>query len=469
MLIKEKYDFTSKERLIKISPFAMLLVISISIVFSHFVVMLYGLKAHHPHRLIELLVDSILLIVLISPLLYWFVLRPFINQINESTRVSRELTRSEDEFRNLVQTMNEGLVVQNNDGIITFANDRFCAMLAFNPAEIIGHSFADFMDQKNYHFLKDYLERIIYTEHNSVEITLEGKDLNKVAALVSPSRILNEDGKTEGIFLVVTDISSRKQMELELIDAKEKALVSNKLKSEFLAQMSHEIRTPINVIINVAETLKEAEGLDPKVDLHDELEALDFASRRIVRSIDLILNLSEIESGNYTYRSERVDIQNDLLIPLYKKFKDTATKKGLDFHITIQTKDLEIDADKFSVEQILANLIDNAIKFTENGEVAITVYRNNLNEICVEVLDTGIGISKEYQSKMFELFTQEDHGYSRKYEGNGLGLALVKKYCELNDVKISFESHKGKGTVFTVAFNPPDAWQVLNSLPLREV
>jgi len=440
-------------RSISISPLLILLIVSVAIFISHIIVMITAGDDNYQLSYMQLIFDSVIQTALIFPLLFIFVFRPLLKQITALEEAQLQVIADERKFHDLVKSMNEGFVVQNNEGIITFANDRFCTMLGLKHEEIIGHRFQDFLDSKNYLLMESLLEQIYNKPHISSEIAWGKNNHQKISTLVSPSIILNEAIKSEGSFLVVTDISSRKELELELIDAKEKAQSSNKLKSEFLAQMSHEVRTPINVILNVANSLKEVKGINLGEDLYDELEALDSASRRIVRSIDLILNLSEIESGNYSYNKEQIEIQKDLLIPLYNKFKILAANKGLDFYITFQTDDLEITADKFSVEQIFMNLIDNAIKFTENGGVAITVFRNNLNELCVEVLDTGIGISKEYQSKMFELFAQEDHGYSRRYEGTGLGLALVKKYCELNRMKISFESYKGKGTVFTVVFN----------------
>jgi signal transduction histidine kinase len=112
-----------------------------------------------------------------------------------------------------------------------------------------------------------------------------------------------------------------------------------------------------------------------------------------------------------------------------------------------------IIGDEYSIEQIFRNLLENAIKYTNDGKIAVTIYDTSDNKIALDIKDTGIGISEDFLPKMFENFTQEQQGYTRKYDGNGLGLSLVKGYCELNDIEINVESIKGKGSCFTLLFN----------------
>jgi signal transduction histidine kinase len=127
-------------------------------------------------------------------------------------------------------------------------------------------------------------------------------------------------------------------------------------------------------------------------------------------------------------------------------------EKKLDLKIKKQTENTRIVCDSYSVNQIFANLIDNAIKYTPKGSIEIVCSQNANEELQVSVNDTGVGISEEYLPHIFDEFSQEDKGYTRKFEGNGLGLALVKKYCALNSAKINVESKKGKGSKFIVTF-----------------
>jgi len=135
------------------------------------------------------------------------------------------------------------------------------------------------------------------------------------------------------------------------------------------------------------------------------------------------------------------------------EYRNNAKKKNIELEFSLNTDNAKVFVDEYSIIQVFANLFDNAIKYTEHGKISVNVFRNKNNEVNVEIEDTGIGISEEYLPNLFLPFRQEEQGYSRKYEGNGLGLSLVKKYCELNNADISVKSSKGNGTKFTVTFH----------------
>jgi signal transduction histidine kinase len=246
-----------------------------------------------------------------------------------------------------------------------------------------------------------------------------------------------------------------KILELEIKDkdltiAKEKAENADKLKSEFLAQMSHEIRTPINTILNYSSLIQsEFEGKLSE-DIENSFGSITKASNRLIRTIDMILNLSAIESGSYEPIYEKLYISKDIIIPLVSEFEQTAKTKNLYLIVCDGfTDEVPIKADRYTLTQAIANLIDNSIKYTKVGGTKISVKFKK--EICkINIEDSGIGISPEYFPKLFEKFTQETQGYTRRYEGTGLGLTLVKKYCEVNNAKISVESTKDKGTSFKI-------------------
>jgi signal transduction histidine kinase len=134
------------------------------------------------------------------------------------------------------------------------------------------------------------------------------------------------------------------------------------------------------------------------------------------------------------------------------EFRNLADNKDLKFDLICETNLTRITGDYFTIVQIFSNLIDNAIKYTKEGSVEIFIYNNPAGELCVDVKDTGIGISEEFIPRLFTPFTQEESGYTRTYEGNGLGLALVKKYAEMNNIEIIVKSKKDVGSTFTVKF-----------------
>ena len=244
----------------------------------------------------------------------------------------------------------------------------------------------------------------------------------------------------------------RKRTEEELLKAKEEAEKSDKMKTEFLAQMSHEVRTPLNVITANVDYLKEE--ISDKIN-SESLECFDYielSSRRIIRTIDLILNMSEIQLGLFKPMFSKVDIDSQVLTKLYHEYKKDAMSKGIDFVYNCDAKEPEIEADEYCVTQICSNLIDNAIKYTQKGGVGILLTRNIDGRLIIEIKDTGAGISKEFLPQLFMPFKQEHQGYTRRYEGNGLGLALVKGYCDINNAVVEVESEKNTGSTFRIIF-----------------
>ncbi|MBZ0180140.1 MAG: HAMP domain-containing histidine kinase, partial [Melioribacteraceae bacterium] len=190
---------------------------------------------------------------------------------------------------------------------------------------------------------------------------------------------------------------------------------------------------------------------DQKNSMEDIFHILKSSQQRITRTIDSVLNMSDLQLGTYQPNFQKVDLVKEILVRLESEFSISAKAKKIDLILNAEKNNAVVTADRYAVYQILSHLIDNAIKFTDKGKVEIKLIDKNEKTV-VEVIDTGIGISKNFVSKLFEPFSQEQHGYSRKYEGTGLGLALVKKFCEINNADIEVKSEIDKGTTFSVIF-----------------
>jgi len=276
----------------------------------------------------------------------------------------------------------------------------------------------------------------------------EGKEISVIVKSVS---VLDEQGKVKHYVMQMLDISRIKQVQHELVEALKKAEESDRLKSAFLAQMSHEIRTPLNVILTSIPLLADEVSSDDE-DIKIIFDSVKSAGKRLQRTIDMILNMSSVQSGNYKPTYESFDIVSDIQ-KMVNEFKSLVDDKGLTLKFTHSEAESFITADRYTVNQVFQNLINNAIKYTLKGYVEVYVKNLKDKKIKVEIRDSGIGMSQDYLHKMFTPFSQEDVGHKREFEGNGLGLALVKKYLELNRAEITVESEKNIGSVFSVIFD----------------
>jgi signal transduction histidine kinase len=255
------------------------------------------------------------------------------------------------------------------------------------------------------------------------------------------------------------DITELKNTESNLKEALVNAEESKRLKEFFLAQISHEIRSPLNVIVGCTDLLLEESKETISSEFGSILRSMKNNSKRLYRTFDLLLNMSQLQTGKYDVRLEKIDLYA-LLKTLQSDYTSLAEERGLVINLTntIQ-EDAVVVADHYSITQIFANLIDNAIKYSKKGEINLNICRNGA-DICVDLKDTGKGMSKEYVNKLFAPFSQEEMGYTRRYEGTGLGLALVKSFVDINKAQIKVKSELSVGTTFTVIFNGDKKWGI---------
>ncbi len=245
---------------------------------------------------------------------------------------------------------------------------------------------------------------------------------------------------------------------LELKDSRDLAEKANKTKSEFLANMSHEIRTPMNAIIHFS-NLALREEMPPVS--RDFIEKLHSASRSLLRIVNDILDLSKIESGKLEIENTSFSLRN-LLKEVMDSISISAEEKGLIFEVDLpDTLCGTFRGDAFRVQQVLINLISNAIKFTEEGGVTLEVREQKSNgnktEIEFRVIDTGIGMTEEQQKKLFQPFQQADTSTTRRYGGTGLGLVISRQLIELMQGSITVKSEPGNGSTFSVKIPFEDA------------
>jgi len=263
-------------------------------------------------------------------------------------------------------------------------------------------------------------------------------------AVVAP--ITNASGAAVRYLALKEDITERKRIEKELINAKEKAEEMSRLKSNFLANMSHELRTPLVGIMGLSEIL--LENIDDP-ELKDITNDIFKSGMRLSDTLNLILDFSKMESEDTVFNFSEIDIVEQAREAV-QLFNQVAVKKGLYLKINSNKPVININSDQRALRSILNNLINNAVKYTNTGGIVADIQKNN-HFVHIKISDTGIGIPKEYHQMIFEEFRQVSEGMSRNFEGTGLGLNITKKIVTKLGGDIRVDSEVGKGSIFTVS------------------
>ena len=342
------------------------------------------------------------------------------------------------------------IVITDTEGTIQYVNRSFVKTTGYSMEEAIGEN-----------------PRILQSGKTPAEIYPElwdtisagkvwlGEFINKRKngeeyieyAVISP--VLDEQGKIVQYAAIKEDITERKQMEQEVLRSKEIAEEANRLKSAFLANMSHELRTPLNGILGFSELMMDASSLE---ETREMTQFIHESGERLLRTLRLILDIARLEAGSFKPDYQKLDVKL-LLTTLVSRYTEEAERRGIKLILQPFKEKLTLEADEKMMQDTLEHLLDNAIKFTEEGSVTLSVHQeriDNISYIVFHIIDTGIGISEKNQSKIFEEFRQESEGYGRTYEGTGLGLSLASKYIELLGGFIQLKSKVGVGSTFSV-------------------
>lgn len=355
-------------------------------------------------------------------------------------------------FRMGIERSGDAVLLTEPDGTIVYVNPAFENIFGYSKEEAIGKT-PRILKSGNLsiEYYKNFWNDILTKKPIIHEIVNKTKDGRLLSFESSVNPIINEQGEIIGFLAIERDITKRKNAEQELIIAKEKAESANKLKDAFIANISHEIRTPLNGILGLTSIIRETYSQNILEEDKQLFVGIKDSSNRIIRTVDMILNYSRLQVGEFPISPKAIDISS-ICKKLVKEFKVEAEVKAIDLLFENRCKNSTVFADDYSLTQAISNLIDNAIKYTKKGLVKLVLYNEGIDELRFDVQDSGIGITEDYLHKVFTPYIQEDMGYGRAYEGVGLGLAIAKQFLKLNNANISVVSKKGVGTTFTINF-----------------
>jgi PAS domain S-box-containing protein len=260
----------------------------------------------------------------------------------------------------------------------------------------------------------------------------------------------DETGKPIRSVGTVQDITERVQSRKKIEEALEKAKQGERVKTLFMANMSHEVRTPLNGILGFLELIEAQTRHLLDEEQQGFFDLIRNNGNRLMRTVSEILDISQIEAGTYKGRMHDINLV-PLVSMVVREYRMHARQKNLKLEYISDLETAIIYADEYGVFQAISNLLDNAIKYTEKGCVTLSLMKKAKHFI-LTIQDTGIGMSQEYLDRMFEVFSQESEGYTKKYQGIGLGMAIGKRHLDMNNVDLTVESTKGAGTVFTLTF-----------------
>jgi signal transduction histidine kinase/DNA-binding NarL/FixJ family response regulator len=393
---------------------------------------------------------------------FYFYLGKMLKQLDPSQAVPERV-------RSALDTMAEGLLVLDNKEQIMLANHAFATLLTTTPKALLGRRVGEFPwsgaegkplepDTHPWH-----VALISGEAQKNQRVRLSLPDSPRLTLMINCSPVLGSGGKNVGVMVSFDDVTQLEETEIELLKSKEAADAANQAKSAFLANMSHEIRTPMNAILGFTELLKRGFGRD-SAETHKHLEIIHSSGKHLLELINDILDLSKVESGHLEI--ERIRFNPYLVIQdVVRVLSGKASEKGICLEIQIPNDVPEtISGDPSRIRQIVTNLVGNAVKFTEHGGVTVTAYAERLAgdtlQFHIDIADTGIGMSPEAATRIFEDFVQADVSVTRKFGGTGLGLAISRKFAKALGGDITVESEPGTGSTFKVSLDAGSAMEV---------
>ena len=372
------------------------------------------------------------------------------SDITERKEAERKLAESE-RFLLTVTNNSPALIgYADHNEIYRFANQTYTPMMGMNPLTMIGKTLREVMGERPYAYLKPYIGRALAGQrvHFEPEFDIPGWPVHFMSDYIPD---IAQDGRVLGFHIMMTNISERKMAELSQAKSEKLAEASSRAKSEFVANMSHEIRTPMNAVLGITQLLAKT---PLSSDQKKYLAMIQSSGKSLLGVINDILDFSKIEAGRVDIVAQPFDL-NEILDALATTMTASASGRNLELVLGVEPGvSSRFVGDAMHLQQALLNLVGNAVKFTDQGEISVVVAlvarAGNQETLRFTVRDTGIGISDEQLARIFAPFEQADSSTSRRFGGTGLGLVISRQLVELMGGGIAVASVVGQGSEFSI-------------------
>jgi PAS domain S-box-containing protein len=367
-------------------------------------------------------------------------------------RTETELRESEARLRAIVRSMKEGLIITDLEDRIQFVNERTLALTGRSEQSLLGRSASELLAVTDaVEAPSGRLERRRSGISDRYEVQVLSGKLAGNWLEITGGPLANADGAIVGTLATITNVSDRKRYEEAILRARDAAETASKAKSDFLSRMSHELRTPLNSVIGFARVLQR-NGADrfAKDDL-TYLDRIQANGEHLLKLVNDLLDVAKIEAGRVSVESGAVRL-DALVREIVEQLEGQPRASGVTLRAEVPAFPVAMETDARLLRQILINLAGNAIRFTQQGQVVVSLVVDPATQRPrrIDVVDTGIGIPLDRQRAIFEPFEQADSTTTRAYGGTGLGLSIARSLCDALGYTLTLESTPGTGSTFSV-------------------